>query len=50
MVQSIYKLNGQFFQETQKIKLNLLKNKISIDKVRMGDLFFWKGHVGFSFK
>jgi len=46
MVQSIYKLNGQFFPRDTKDQIKFIKNKISIDKVRMGDLFFWKGHVG----
>ena len=44
MVQSIYKLNGQF-SKGHKDQIKFIKNKISIDKVRMGDLF-WKGHVG----
>ena len=42
MVQSIYKLNGQFFPRDTKDQIKFIKNKISIDKVRMGDLFFGK--------
>ena len=46
IMQGIYKLNGQFFPRDTKDQIKFIKNKISIDKVRMGDLFFWKGHVG----
>ena len=28
-----------------KIKLNTLKKKIKLNKVRKNDLIFWKGHV-----
>ena len=46
LVQSIYKLNGQFLPRDTKDQIKFIKNKISINRVQMGDLFFWKGHVG----
>ena len=49
MVQSIYKLNGQFFPRDTKDQIKFIKNKISIDKVRMGDLFLERS-CWFSFK
>ena len=46
IMQGIYKLNGQFLPRDTKDQIKFIKNKISINRVQMGDLFFWKGHVG----
>tara|TARA_A100000164_G_scaffold379135_2_gene422622 strand:- start:67 stop:819 length:753 start_codon:yes stop_codon:yes gene_type:complete len=46
LVQSIYKLNRQYFPRDTKDQIKFIKDKISLKYSKNGDLFFWKGHIG----
>ena len=46
LIQSIYKLNRQYFPRDTKDQIKFIKSKISLKNSKNGDLFFWKGHIG----
>lgn len=45
LVQSIYKLNRQYFPRDTKDQIKFIKGKISLKNSKNGDLFFWNGHI-----